>query len=74
MLHLLSSQWFSYGEPVALLSRVGVQPKKENDNDTNNNNFSDRLAESETTPTSATLGADQTGLRNDSICGLGTGF
>jgi hypothetical protein len=73
MLHLLSSQWFSYGEPVALLSRVGVQPKKENDNGTNNN-FGDNLAESETTSTSATLGADQTGLRNDSICGPGTGF
>jgi hypothetical protein len=72
-LHLLSFQWLPYGEPVALLSRVGVQPKKENDNDTNNN-FSDRLAESETTSTSATLGANHAEFRNGSLCGQGTRF
>lgn len=50
----------------------GIQ-REENDNDANGS-ISDCLAESETTSTSATLGADQAGVRNTSLSGSGIGF
>ena len=47
--------------------------KKENDNDANGSGR-DCLAESETTSTSATLGADQQGFKDDSLSGPGMRF
>ncbi len=73
MLHLLSFQWLPDGAPFAWFSCVGIQPKKENDNDAKCNRR-DCLAESETTSTSATLGANQAGFGNRSLSDSGTCF
>jgi hypothetical protein len=69
----LSFQRFPNGPRLAWLSCVGIQPKRENDNGANGN-VRDCLAESETTSTPATLGADQSEFREDSLCGSGTCF
>jgi hypothetical protein len=67
----LSFERFSDGEPLALFSCVGVQGRA-NDNEANNN-LTDCVAESETTSTSTTLGADQPGFGNGSLPGPGIG-
>jgi hypothetical protein len=68
-----SFQCFPYGEPVASLSGVGVQPKEEND-DGANTSVADCWVESKTTSASATLGADQSGFGNGSLSDPGTCF
>jgi len=65
--HFFSFQRLPDGELFALLPCVGVQ-REENDNDANGS-IRDCLAESESTSTSATLGADYSGFSSGSLFG-----
>ena len=68
-----SFQRFPNGTPVASSTSVGVQPKKENDNETNSS-VKDCLAESAATASSATLGADKARFKHQALSDPGTGL
>ena len=69
----VSFQRFPDGKQFAGLPCVGIQPRKDNDRG-ENCKLRDCLAQSETPPTSATVGANPSDFRNGSLCGSGTYF
>ena len=70
---LPSFQRFPNGTPVASSTCVGVQPKKENENETSSS-VNDCLAEPAATASAATLGADEARFKHQALSDPGTGF